>query len=592
MPSRHTPRARSSAAGIPRDGSGDLDTPLPLLIVAMLLAILPIIAASQFAAYLRFDVVDDQMFGYFGWRIANGGTVYLDVWDNKPPGVYWINALGFLVGRDSYAGVIAICALTLVLIHVLFFCICASVYFRGAAALTTILASFFLTHGYYQGGTNRTETYLVCFDLAAVLLYMRGHAHDRNWKWLVVGLLAGAAFLFKQVGLASLAAMGLHTLFLSASGVVPLTVAIRRGALMLGGAAVAVAAAAGVLAAQGALADALVAVFSFNRAYFAVQNYSLTDTWVNRRMLVDHMLPYLRAPVLMAIAALVHAFLWWLRPALRPAEIEQPLRAYRPVCPHYMVLFALWYVIAFYGASISPHHFRHYLVPTLPPLLLMCGYLINVIKTEVSLVTRMQQRAWVVAALVLVAWLAVDSFKVHAGEVSRVWVDRFERHKQADWEKIAAVVRRYAGPTDRIHCWGYFPGVYLHAKRLNASRFITTEKIGQVGEYADFIWDGLRTDLETNRPAVFVVSDEDYNWLSDPSADRRLPMRYRPGQRAKTSPDNRARGEFEENVSAFLRYWVNEYYERVDDVSCEQGVVYVYRRRDLAPAAAAAESGP
>src|SRR5262249_7279817 len=135
------------------------ETPLALLLITMALVIGPIVAISQFAAYQRFDVVDDQMFGFFGWRIAHRGVIYRDLWDNKPPGIYWINALGFLLGGDNYAGVVALCAAALIAIHAFFFCICASVYFRGAAALATILASFFLTHGYFQGGTNRTETF-------------------------------------------------------------------------------------------------------------------------------------------------------------------------------------------------------------------------------------------------------------------------------------------------------------------------------------------------------------------------------------------------------------------------------------------------
>ena len=68
-------------------------TPWPVLITATVLLILPIVAISQVAAHTRTDVVDDQMFGYFGWRIANGAVAYEDVWDNKPPGVYWILSL-------------------------------------------------------------------------------------------------------------------------------------------------------------------------------------------------------------------------------------------------------------------------------------------------------------------------------------------------------------------------------------------------------------------------------------------------------------------------------------------------------------------
>ena len=157
----------------------------------MLLLIVPMIGLSQFIAYWRTDVVDDQMFGYFGWRIADGATVYVDVWDNKPPGIYWINAVGMLVGGGSYFGVIAMCVVALVAAHTCFFCIGASLYYRGAATFATVLLCFYLTHGYYTGGTNRTETFLVACELGAVLFYMRGWARDRWWKWYAAGILCG-----------------------------------------------------------------------------------------------------------------------------------------------------------------------------------------------------------------------------------------------------------------------------------------------------------------------------------------------------------------------------------------------------------------
>src|SRR5262249_49784387 len=106
-------------------------------------------------------------------------------------------------------------------------------------------------------------------------------------------------------------------------------------------------------------------------------------------------------------------------------------------------------------------------------------------------------------------------------------------------------------------------------------------------EYADFIWDDIRHDLSSNPPAIFVVSDDDFNWFNNPNADRQLPRRQRGGARARPAVPSSQRSEFETNVSAFLRTWLKENYERVDDVSCEEGVVYVYKRRDLIPPAPA-----
>lgn len=542
------------------------ETSWSLLIAVVLLATAPMIILSQVASYWRPDVVDDQMFAYFGWRILHGARVYLDVWDNKPPGIYWTNALGYLLGAGNYLGVIALCTIALVATHILFFVTCASVYFRGAAALTTVLLSFFITHSYYQGGCNRTETFVVVFELAAVATYTRGWANDRWWKWLLVGIFCGAAFLYKQVGLAAWGAMGLHLIVLSLTGQLPLAVAAKRCVLLLLGLCVTLAIASLALASQGEFNEAWFATFTFNRSYFEVGDSSLLDVWFNCYKLGKHMSPILVLPALMATAAVIHASVWWLWPAMRPPEIENPIRAFQPVLPNYMLLFGVWYLVALYGASVSPHHFRHYLTPTIPPLLLLCGHLISVLKTEASLLQRFAQRSAVVASFVVMGYFAADAAKRQVEEVATIWWERTHGKWQirpTAWEAIAAEAVKYSTPEQKIHCWGYFPGVYLTAKRINVCRFITTEKIGHVGDYADIVRKDLHRAFQEDPPAVFVTSISDYAWFTDPQ----------PGQKPR------------DWLGEWLAGWLDKNYARVAEVMTPVEAVYVYQRRDLQQAA-------
>lgn len=546
----------------PVGGASGRDTPLGLLLTVTLLAIIPMIVMSQFIAYWRTDVVDDQMFGYFGWRIAHGGRVYLDVWDNKPPGIYWINALGFLIGQDSYLGVVAMCVLALVTAHACFFGICLSNYFPGAAALTTVLLSFYLTHGYYTGGTNRTETFVSAFELAGVLLYTRGFVRDRWWKWYAAGLCCGVAFLFKQVGLAAWGSMGLHTIVLVLLRELTWVVGLKRCLLLLIGAATSVGAAAAMLASQGALEAAIFATFTFNRAYLRHGNVQFPYNFISWYFLRNHLMPIMRLPILLAVAAVIHATLWRVRPAYRPAEIEKPIRAYGPACPRYMLLFGIWFLVSFYGALMSPHAFRHYLVPTIPPLLLICGHFLNVLKTELSLVDRMQQRAWVTGAFVLIGFLAFDAVALQWNEVSKVWVFRFKEDRAtgryqvvpAQWEAVGDVIKRITGPDDKIQCWGYLPGVYLHARRPNTCRFTTSEKVGQVHGEADFVMYELEQKLKAEPPVAMAMTAGDYYWLKGENKDGPPP-------------------------AVLLGPWIDEHYTRVADVS--KFDIYVYKRKDL-----------
>lgn len=536
-------------------------TSWPMLITAMLLVIAPIVTLSQIAAHNRVDVVDDQLFGYFGWRIAHGAVLYRDVWDNKPPGIYWTNALGFLIGADSYRGVVLLCVLAVAASLACFFTICTSVYFRGAAAVGTALASFFLTHGFFQGGTNRTETFLMAFELAAVAFYFRGWARDRWWKWLLAGACGGCAVLYKQVGLAAWATLLLHTLILTILRELNWRAGLKRGTLLLAGMLAPVAAATLVILAQGAGPQAYFAVFGFNRAYFATGKSSFLDYGLNDFMLREHMRVALLLPLLMTAAALIHAVLWRLRPLYRPKEIEDQVRALSPACPRYMLLFAIWYVIAYYGAVVSPHYFRHYLLPTFPPLMLMSAYLINFLRGEIALTRRLQQRIWVTACFVAMGYFALDSLKWHVAALAEVWVYRVEEGRQAEWEAVGDAVASLSGPADRIQCLGYMPGVYLHARRLSASRYTTTEKLGQVAaaKEADVIRHELREQLEAAPPALVVMSTNDFAMIQEA-----LPP-----------------GEHPDWLGWWLKAFLAEKYERVFEV--KEFNVLIFKRRDLLP---------
>lgn len=550
MDSTTRPVAASGAAAPAGEGA-----PLAVLVLAMVVTIGPLIALSQVVAHWRTDVVDDQMFGYYGWRIAHGAVVYRDIWDNKPPGIYWINALGMLLGRDSYLGVIALCAVALVVAHAAFFAAASAVYHRSAAALTTILLGFYLTHAYYTGGTNRTETFLVAAELTGVALYLRGFRRDRAWRWYLAGLCCGLAFLFKQVGLAALGCMGLHLIVLAATRDLPLRQGLRRGLLLAGGAATTVGVAALALAAQGVLGEALFATFGFNAAYITHGDTQFPYNFANRKLLERHVGSLLTAPLLMAAAAVIHAGLWQLRPRHRPAALAAELRPAGPTCPRPVLFFTLWLAVATYGAMLSPHAFRHYLVPTIPPLLLLAGYLVHVLRGETRLLTRMVRWPSVTVALVVLVYFAGDALQSQLEEVAKVWVDRIERREPAEWEVVGDAIAAVTEPGDRIQCWGYLPGAYLRSRRINATRFTTTEKVGQVEDGARFVVAEMEARLRAEPPEALVLPHSDYVWML-------------------------GRGPAGRPSDFTIGPWIEQNYRIVSEVP-KFGTYYVLKRKDL-----------
>ncbi|MCX6069001.1 MAG: hypothetical protein NT121_25185 [Chloroflexi bacterium] len=72
-----------------------------------------LLLAIVFAVLLPFSPVNSQsvpsrdsgVFLYTGWRVLHGEIPYLQLWDHKPPVIYYLDALGLLLTPESIWGI-------------------------------------------------------------------------------------------------------------------------------------------------------------------------------------------------------------------------------------------------------------------------------------------------------------------------------------------------------------------------------------------------------------------------------------------------------------------------------------------------------
>lgn len=140
---------------------------------------------------------DSGVFLYVGWRLLNGDIPYRDVWDHKPPLIYFVDALGIALSPDSLWGM-------WFLQFIFVFFTLYAVYrvldqeFGMFAALagTITLTSGLLT--ILEKG-NVTEQYALVFQALCFWLFVDAWKRDfpvRSSFW--IGILGGLAFNFKQ----------------------------------------------------------------------------------------------------------------------------------------------------------------------------------------------------------------------------------------------------------------------------------------------------------------------------------------------------------------------------------------------------------
>ncbi|HUE97654.1 MAG TPA: glycosyltransferase family 39 protein, partial [Anaerolineales bacterium] len=140
---------------------------------------------------------DSGVFLYVGWRFLNGDIPYRDVWDHKPPLIYFVDALGITLTPDSLWGVwllqILFIFFTLLFVYKL---LDREFGIYAALAGTITLTSGLLT--ILEKG-NVTEEYALVFQTLCLWLFISAWKNDfpvHSSFW--IGLFGGLAFNFKQ----------------------------------------------------------------------------------------------------------------------------------------------------------------------------------------------------------------------------------------------------------------------------------------------------------------------------------------------------------------------------------------------------------
>ena len=200
------------------------------------LTVLVITASLPLAPSVKPPGRDNGIFAYTANVVFDGGTLYQDAWDNKLPGVYYINVLAFhLFGPTPWA---------VWLIDVIFVWLTALIFFRllnttgfddRIALVTTVLFVLLARHPIIIHDVNFTETYAL---LPQVLIFALGYRFLRQPNArlaLFIGLCASLSFLIKQTTIGGALAL-IPALLLSRH---PVIYDARRwrwlGAVILGG---------------------------------------------------------------------------------------------------------------------------------------------------------------------------------------------------------------------------------------------------------------------------------------------------------------------------------------------------------------------
>jgi 4-amino-4-deoxy-L-arabinose transferase-like glycosyltransferase len=451
--------------------------------------------------------IDQSLWASAVRGMARGQRLYHDVWEQRPPGIYWIYLAGFRIfgwasSTVASLDVLAAACTTWFLVRSvrpLSSCVTASL----AAALYAALTMPAWLYG-YAGFLERSvcETFIVAAVALAASSAVRLRQDASIGAAVVMGLASGAAVVLKpNAGLYFPALMFWLVWYRS-----------RPGAELLRPLVVAVLA-AGVVPAIALLwlwrldllHDAKVAVIDFNRFYVS-EGFSLTtyaDIFSHAVFLRMKTEPLWAAGTMGSAVAL-----WGLA---RRRQLD-PMAALGLVWGAAATL-----VIVVNGARL----FNTYFINALPPLAIMSAWLLG----DSWRGSRVRQGIAILAAvfmIVLVAtrgytervfgWAAADMAALRGREPVLTYLERFGSYANNRGysaranEELASYIHERTTPEERIFLFGINgAGVYFSADRLTAHRFLRVNFFVAT-DFPDpaFRLPAVLSDLAASRPRYLI----------------------------------------------------------------------------------------
>lgn len=444
---------------------------------------------------------DQGMYANIGRGILQGKIPFVDLWDIKPPAIYYIYALAIAIFGPGAAALRVIDLLTVPLTAAGLYLLAARLSARRAALLAVVLFYvFYFTETF--ASLTQSDAVVTLPMTWAVVCVLRAADHPRASRPALVwsaaaGSLCALTLWFKHYYALFVAALILHHIMERRAFPFKEALAFAVAGLVAGGIPLLYFVSVGMaqemlIVAQG--------TSQYNaQAFGSVQAF------------IDQMSNYVR-------------FRWWHWGVLLLLALSWPLTARLSRMPRGKGwrLALLWLLAGLGFVLIQAKGFDTHWLPMLPPLALLAA------DSASRLLDRLPRRALahLLAAcaisliLVRALWLPALPYLLGQETLSQYY-EAFQANDLKPAESLAMVeyLRERVAPGDTLFIWGFRPEVYYLAGLHPATRFIAHFPLVSAWYPARWRQENVATLWAAMPPYVLVLQADYMPWVTGRDAD-------------------------------------------------------------------------
>jgi 4-amino-4-deoxy-L-arabinose transferase-like glycosyltransferase len=522
-PSKVKPAKKALAAEIGLNLPAGLNGNLLVILSLVVFAGIPFALGKYFELKCP-DPFDSGSYVYSAQHVLSGARIGYEEKPSAQAGTLLVNMLGVKltgfneIGSKLLQGLFQAAALTL-----MFFTI-KRLYGMLAAVISVAIASIYLSAPVIAKYGNVKEQFMIALMIAGICCFVWYRLTGRWWWALLTGALLIGGPLFKQTGVAAIAAVGLFVL----AGPILYHYAWKKVGkdilLLVAGAMVTLTPICAWYASMGTplyywpYSFALGPVFKLAGAHLEyvadtgqtpqepaapaqevkkgddsfilrlLPGY-VSDSWrmlgpAEREESLHRVLRYysvLILPIALAFGALVSRVVVLLRrrrtPAKSPVEEDSG---------RFLLLFGLWWFFDMAFVWISPHSYEQYYLPLNASSAVLGGYFVGLYAHRLQ--TDRDRTRWIVLGLLGVLAMIVLSWHIffgiakspHSGGLyrdrtgqptrTRGYLQKWQEVRangQYPWIMVGDYVRQHSQASDSLYVWGWVPGIYVQAQRMS-----------------------------------------------------------------------------------------------------------------------------